>query len=662
MLKLGIDTGGTYTDAVLLDAQGNIAAAAKALTTHQALDEGINAAIGKLPAALLSQVGLVGLSTTLATNAIVEGRVSKAALILIGFGPETLKRSSLGEVLGQDPVYFVDGGHGPAGQETKPFAHQNLIDELDKCATDISGFAVVSAFAVRNPAHENQARTIIQEHTGKPVTCSHELTSKLDGPRRALTTLFNARLISRITALFDAVATALHAYAITAPVMVVRGDGALFSVESARQRPIETILSGPAASCVGSCFLTGLDHALISDVGGTTTDIGMVEHGRPKRSLSGAFVGQHRTMVEAVDVVTIGLGGDSLIAADDGKLLIGPERALPIGRLAQSHPAIVNELKSQVERPEPRPFDGMFAVLHALPADLPSLSRTQSQLIELLRQGPQSLEIIMERERLGMSFQTLVKRGWILMSAMTPSDAAHLTGELALFDHQAPELAAALLHRSLHRTRLATLDGIDGFGGHLMALFQQRTAAELLRFGLIQDGLNERSLNDPNNQDLLDIVTSPAQSSSILQINAQFQTPIIGVGAPAGLFYPNVAARLNADLRLPERFDVCNAVGAVVGLVRASSEVRIDVDDDLITVLLPSGPQTMASFETAINLARTSAEQQASAALSQEGATDVTVTTSQTINDYNDVTGSKKIVSATVSAEALGRPPFAKAV
>ena len=155
------------------------------------------------------------------------------------------------------------------------------------------------------------------------------------GRAARLTTLLNARLISMIDRLVAATEGFLKARGIAAPLMVVRGDGALVSAGFARARPIETILSGPAASLVGARHMTGLDNAVVSDIGGTTTDVAVLDNGRPRLDPEGATVGGFRTMVEAVAMRTFGLGGDSEVALQDGgldpRLLLGPRRLVPLG-------------------------------------------------------------------------------------------------------------------------------------------------------------------------------------------------------------------------------------------------------------------------------------------------------------------------------------------
>ena len=239
-LFLGIDTGGTYTDAVLWSEEPWCCGAkAKALTTRHDLAEGISGAVDAVldkarvdPAA----IKLVSMSTTLATNALVEGQGGRVALVMIGFSEADLARDGLKAALGSDPLVFCPGGHDVHGNAaTLDLAA--LEAALPELAKSVSGFAVCAYFATRNPAHEILARDLIREKTGLPVTASHELSSKLGGPRRALTTLLNARLISMIDRLVAA----------TEGFLAARGDKGAADGGARRRRAGVGRLRPPAA-------------------------------------------------------------------------------------------------------------------------------------------------------------------------------------------------------------------------------------------------------------------------------------------------------------------------------------------------------------------------------------------------------------------------------
>ena len=283
---LGVDTGGTYTDAAIIDETADrVVGTAKALTTRHDLAIGIGGAVdAALEAAGIaaSQIALVSLSTTLATNALVEGQGGRVALISIGFTEKDLDRGGLTDALGHDPMVSIAGGHGHDGREAAALDEAALLTAVSALKGKVEAFAVVSRFATRNPAHEKRARDLIGQESGRPVTCSCQLSAKLNGPKRALTALLNARLVGAIARLVAACERHLAKLGISVPLMVVRGDGALISAEMVRERPIETILSGPAASLVGARWLTGERNALVSDIGGTTTDVALLRDGLPE--------------------------------------------------------------------------------------------------------------------------------------------------------------------------------------------------------------------------------------------------------------------------------------------------------------------------------------------------------------------------------------------
>src|SRR5215467_11209546 len=309
---IGLDTGGTFTDAVALSGERRIVASAKALTTHWDLSiglaEAIRAVLGKLPGTVRREhISLVSVSTTLATNAVVENRFSPICTLLIGFDEQMLERSGLKRAAGV--VVRVRGGHEATGDKSEPLDEQAIDAAVREYAPQVEAFAVAGMFSVRNPAHERRARERIRASCDKPVTCSYELSSQLDAPKRALTAALNARLTPQIRHLLEALAAVLAAEGLSAPVMVVRGDGTLIRAEVALEYPVETVLSGPAASVVGAGFLSDLADFAVADMGGTTTDVAIVAGGRPIVRPEGAVVGGWRTMVKAIDVHTCGLGG-----------------------------------------------------------------------------------------------------------------------------------------------------------------------------------------------------------------------------------------------------------------------------------------------------------------------------------------------------------------
>ncbi|NLB45856.1 MAG: hydantoinase/oxoprolinase family protein, partial [Clostridiaceae bacterium] len=290
---LGIDTGGTYTDGVLFNFDGQaVLQTAKALTRKEDLTVGIDEVLDQMDQPLLRQAALVALSTTLATNACVENKGGYARLVLIGCDRKIVDRYGPGNGLPPaDDIILLAGGHDMAGQlVTEPdWAELNRRVGLPSGQAD--AYAVVELWGVRNTACESKARDLLHGWTGKPVVCGHEISGTLNSLRRAASALLNARLLPLINAFLDAVRQSLDRRGITAPLVIVRSDGSLMAESVARDKPVETLLSGPAASVAGGLALTGLQSGIVIDMGGTTSDIALVRQGRPVMAAEGAQIG-----------------------------------------------------------------------------------------------------------------------------------------------------------------------------------------------------------------------------------------------------------------------------------------------------------------------------------------------------------------------------------
>ncbi|MEO1551944.1 MAG: hydantoinase/oxoprolinase family protein, partial [Pseudomonadota bacterium] len=453
-ILLGIDTGGTFTDAVLWDEQSaSVLAKAKALTTKTDLSIGIGEAIQAVlqqGVASPGDVRLVSLSTTLATNALVEGHGGRAGLVFIGFDDSDVTRAGLAEALASDPLIRVTGGHDTGGQEFASLDLETLEAQARAAAPTLDAFAVVSRFATRNPAHERAARDALSRATGLPVTCGHELSDALNGPKRALTALLNARLIGMIADLIAAARAVCDGAGLDAPMMLVKGDGALVSADFAAERPIETILSGPAASLVGATALTGLRDAIVSDIGGTTTDIALLSDGLPRLSPRGATVGGFETMVAAVDMATHGLGGDSEVTLRINGLhtevVLGPQKAMPLSLLVHTHPDLLETLEGQSRRDVPHDQDGRVALATGREPRVP-LTGIEEGVFAALRAGPQPLETLCPTRQKLAAMDRLRKRGLVALATFTPTDAAHVLGTHGVWSTPAAHLGAGLFAR-----------------------------------------------------------------------------------------------------------------------------------------------------------------------------------------------------------------------
>ncbi len=659
---LGIDTGGTYTDAVLFHETDGVIAKAKSLTTRHDLAVGIAGAVDAVIADAgvpVTAIGLVSLSTTLATNALVEGQGGRAGLVMIGFGPDDLKRDGLAEALGSDPVLFLPGGHNVHGNEN-PLDLTALEDALPELAKTVSSFAIAGYFAVRNPAHEIRVRDRIRELSHLPVTCSHELSSKLGGPRRALTTLLNARLVSMIDRLVGACEGFLATRGIAAPMMVVRGDGALISAAEAKLRPIETILSGPAASLVGARYLTGFDDAVVSDIGGTTTDVAIMDAGRPRLDADGAVVGGYRTMVEAVAMRTYGLGGDSEVKINDRGLVagfeLGPRRLLPLSLAAHAHgEAVLDVLEQQLRAPHLARNAGRFAMRTGVPDHLASgLTPLEQALFDRIGNTPLALDKLLTVNSQKATLDRLVARGLVHLSGLTPSDAMHVLGRQNQWNAEAAQLGLALAMRLKDGSGRAIASSIEELAQKIVDRLTRQSAEVILAACLAEDGVADL---DPARS--ISIDRALRRASGIARFAVSLDRPLIGLGASAPVYYPAIGAMLASETTIPAHSDVANAVGAVVGQVRASATVFVTMPEDGIYVLNGAGESLRFTDEDrSFADARARAVEAAMAQARLNGAVDLVVAMHEQV-DAPEVEGSRKLIEARFIATASGRPRIA---
>lgn len=660
---LGVDTGGTYTDAVILDETADaVIGKAKSLTTRADLAIGIGKAVdAALEAAGVApaQIAMVSLSTTLATNALVEGQGGRVALIFIGFDADDLERGGLTEALKGDPVVRLAGGHSHAGGEAAPLDMAALEEAVSRLSGDVMGFAVASRFATRNPAHEVAARDLIRRISGRPVTCSHELSAKLNGPKRALTAVLNARLIGMIDRLVAACERHLSAVGIAAPLMVVRGDGALISAAMVRERPIETILSGPAASIVGARWLTGVPDALVSDIGGTTTDVALLRGGLPEIDPEGARVGGLRTMVEAVAMRTTGLGGDSEVhlvtSGLTGGLRLGPRRLIPVALLAVEHgPMVHAALDRWLSSDTSGEFDGRFVLPMA--GQTGGLSAREATVLARVTQAMPISQALTSRLEVA-AMERLVARGLVMIAGVTPSDASHALGGLASWDATASEKALKLLakRRNGAGERIAA-DGLV-LARAIVDQLTAQTVECLLEAAFDEDGGFDEPAETLARHPLTQAGLS--QHRGVVEVSLRLGVPVVGLGASAPSYYGAVGERLGCRMILPEHAGVANAIGAVVGQVSQRAQGLVSSPGEgRFTAHLPEGLQSFTDRDAALAALEAALVAEASARARKAGAEDLRVTTARDIREAM-VEGNPMFIEATVTATASGRPRVA---
>ncbi len=587
-LGLGIDTGGTFTDAVLLELETKrVLGLSKAHTTSDDLCVGIKKSLEALDGQSLKRVGLVSLSTTLATNSIVEGKGGVVGYLLIGSGVERPLPSRY--------VAFVRGGHTMSGRQKEPLDEQAVRLAIETMKDHVDAFAVTGFFSVRNPEHELRVREMIAAVCGLPCVCGHELTQSLGFYERALTAGLNAGLLPLIEDLINSVRLVLSQFGIGAPLMVVRGDGALISEQVARQRPVETILSGPAASVSGAAFLSDQSEGVVVDIGGTTTDISVISGGRPRVREDGAVVNSWATRVSAVDAFTIGAGGDSEVGVyADGKVTVGPKRAVPLCFLASRYPYLTDELREIEEY-------GYDPVLHQ-PVHVAVLAHTrfarsgltgeEGRVLSALADGPHSLfhlgKVLCSDPNL-LPLAELERRGIIVRACITPTDVLHFKGEYVVYDREAAEAGMRILAKrgGMDPHQLAEL---------VVEQLTRRIASGIIE-KLVMDARGTRHVRkDDSYQYFVNTMCSDGSGKGTYEIRFKLAKPIIGIGAPASAYLPEVARRLCAKLIIPPHSEVANAVGAISGDVVESVECLVRSDES--GYFLVHSPRSMRIFRS----------------------------------------------------------------
>lgn len=319
---LGLDVGGTQTDAVLID-KGEVVSATKIPTTGDLLTTlrtAIDSTLGDLDP---TRVERMSFSTTMATNAIVEDRLDPAGMI-VSAGP------------GMDPAWFsvgpayhvVEGCLDHQGFEARPLNRNAVLDAADAIRRQgIETLGVVSKFSVRNPSHELQAA----EWAGASfihVAMGHRVSGILNFPRRIATTYLNAALYRLHQGFSNALLAILNEKHLSGPRYLLKPDGGTVDLEKSAEWPARTAQSGPAASVMGALALDGCKGTtLVLDVGGTTTDMSVVLDGVPLLKPFGIRLGPYRTLIRSLQTHSVGIGGDSEVRLEvNGRLRIGPLR------------------------------------------------------------------------------------------------------------------------------------------------------------------------------------------------------------------------------------------------------------------------------------------------------------------------------------------------
>lgn len=673
-LVLGIDTGGTYTDGVLLEYHSRqVLAFHKSLTTKRDFSIGIEKVIEGIQIEDPSAIRMVSVSTTLATNAIAEGKGKRVALLLIGYDPDLISSFKMEGRFATPHLNYFEGGHDLYGREKAELDLPGILARVSELGDQVDAIAVSSYFSPLNPEHENRVYQAVTSISDLPIVLGHQLSTRLGSVERATTAALNASLLAVLQDFIIAVRRTMERRQIDAPLMVVRGDGTLMSDEFAARTPVETIHSGPAASAIGGRFLSKLDNMLVVDVGGTTTDIALIQDGQVTVSEQGATVGGYKTAVSAANLLSIALGGDSHITLNrEREVLIGPERVTPLARLAWEFPQVGKQLQAlrrrQWAQATPDWLEYWF-LLREPDNDALIQSARAKELINLLRVGPKPVPEVLRQFKLlhigQLGAQELFRQEILGKSGLTPTDLMHIEAKYAPWDVSAAKAALEVLSHyqflEPDELRPQIWDQINEMLVHAILTFLSEKELKLPS-GRRAPAAGQRAEYriSPKDKDIgrWFFYNNLYENHPQLETRIRLSLPMIGIGAPADIMLNKTSRSLHTDLVLPEHYQVANAVGAIAGSVMVAEELLIypmldGPSLDMVGYYVQASDERheFEELEGALSFARTLARERALGAAIRSGADKPQVV----VDELSDGLDTFRI-----RAKAVGNPRLAR--
>jgi N-methylhydantoinase A/oxoprolinase/acetone carboxylase beta subunit len=338
-MLLGLDVGGTHTDVVIIGKEG-IITSSKVITKHHDLLSSINEAFENVFSDVDNKkIERINLSTTLSTNAIVENKIEDVGVFVCsgpGVNPENYR-------IGKH-FYVIDGSIDHRGAEVLTVDEKHLEKSIGNCKkSGIRVFSVISKFSIRNPSSENFIKERIEDISDF-TTLGHMLSGQLNFPRRIATAYYNSAVWRLYNEFVSAIMSTIEGYGIDARVSILKADGGTMPISISTLVPVESILSGPAASVMGIIALCRItEDSVILDIGGTTTDISIFASGAPLIE-DGISLNSHLTLVRALKTKSIGIGGDSLIRVNGDAVTVGPDRMGPAMADGGKEPTLIDAL------------------------------------------------------------------------------------------------------------------------------------------------------------------------------------------------------------------------------------------------------------------------------------------------------------------------------
>lgn len=369
---LGIDVGGTHTDSVLMQDR-KIIRKSKVLTDKSdilgCVMRATQAVVTPEDTKLLKRIVL---STTISTNAVAQNQLEPVGLIVMngpGVSPKDLPLS--------DKTHFIAGYMNHRGIEAEAIDEDELEALKQQFAAEkIDNLAIIGKFSTRNPAHEQEVGAFFADVVAH-ASLGHHQSGVLNFPRRIATTYLNSAIWRLHSRMIDQLESYLHELGVNVPLFILKADGGTIGVKQSRLYPVQTILSGPAATIMGVLpFVSSQGDSVSIDVGGTTTDIALFADGAPLLEPKGVEIEGHKTLIRGLLTHSMALGGDSHVQVVDGKLQIGPER---------------KGAAMAFDGPVPTPTDALIVLGRATIGDKSKALRAMESLAAKLKQTPEQV-------------------------------------------------------------------------------------------------------------------------------------------------------------------------------------------------------------------------------------------------------------------------------
>ena len=672
-IGIGIDTGGTCTDAVALDMDTQkLLAKGKTLTTREDLSIGIGKALDMLPQDLIRDASVVSLSTTLATNAIIEGKGCRAKLVLFGLTDEYIKRMHAPEnyKLTEDRVLVIDT-HGSAdGLIVDEPDWDALFAEHGEWLSDADALSAVEVWADDTGApNEKRFKEQAEARTGIKCVSASEITSGINVFARGATALLNARLFPIVEEFVDVAEKDFRKRGCKAPIMVVRSDSSLMSSGLALSRPVETMLCGPAASVLAGRSFSGCKDYIVVDMGGTSTDISVVTDGKTQTDEAGIRVAEWNTSVRGVKVYPFNLGGDSAVRLVSKEPQLFPRRVRSVCSAAVQWPQIKDqlaELLASGHHNNKFPLHEFYYLVRE-PEHLDHFDQKEQKLIKACRKGPvllESLERVARLDIYGLDTERLESEGIIMRIGLTPTDFMHIKGDYLEFDREASVLAARYMQQEIDGRPIGeiTEDDALALADRVYDITEAKMFENIVQMMLerqypaeFSDGL------DPQTLFLIRQAWKDRNSAAPGLFTQLFRTShtLVGIGAPTHLFIPEVAKALGTPCVLPENAEVANAIGALQADLNAVVRVGIseryifDEGRPFFIVHAPTGSRRILKLEDAMAFAKEEAEKAAVEEARARGASgDIKVSSHEEFIMVTSSTGTKVKLGRQIVATA----------